>query len=710
MRTIKFMFGSHCHQPVGNFDHVFEMALRNAYEPFMAELERHPGITMSFHFSGCLLEWLEQHRPDFLDRVAAIAATGRLELLGSGFYEPVLAALPERDRRGQLAMMNEYIEERFKRVVHGAWMTERVWEPQVVSSLLGAGLGYVVIDDYHFTCAGLKVDELDGYYVTETDGEPLAVFPISERLRYAIPFEAPEKTIEVLRAAWERGVGSIVMMDDGEKFGLWPNTYDHCYTRGWLRRFFELLQENADWLELTTPARVMAEQPPRGTVYLPTASYFEMSEWTLPAEQAEQLSGIVHELEHRGEIGRFKTFLRGGIWRNFFGKYPESDFMHKRMLSLSKRLDGCAVTGDATETARRELYRAQCNCAYWHGVFGGLYLPHLRDAVYRHLLRCERALDEAEYPHGDLPATQLIDINMDGVPEVMLRHADLSAIFLPRAGGALAELDWRPADFNLINTLASRREGYHAAMLAEAPAPSGQGGDAPSIHDLNRRADDSMRAALHYDWHPRRSFMDHFLHADTTLEAVAAGRHHELGDFVTEPWSAENAAGGVLLKRDGHLWFESGPVPLTVERLVRVEGGALVADYTLTPGGNAEVIFAPEFNFSLLGGDDEEICYVAPERGLSQPRMRSIGSVDEVLVFGIDDRRKGLAIRILLDRAGSVWYVPAQTVSQSESGFELNYQSSVVMPHWRLTLAAGVPIRFRIALSVAPLSALDSRQ
>lgn len=709
MRKIRFMFGSHCHQPVGNFDHVFEMALRDAYEPFMAELEHHPGITMSFHFSGCLLEWLEDHRPDFLDRVAAIAATGRLELLGSGFYEPVLAALPDRDRRGQLALMNDYIEERFHRVVHGAWMTERVWEPQVIPSLLSAGLRYVVIDDYHFTCAGLKAEELDGYYVTETDGVPLAVFPISERLRYAIPFEAPEKTIEILRAAWERGVGTMVMMDDGEKFGLWPNTFNHVYTRGWLRRFFELLQENAEWLELTTPARVMAEQPPRGTVYLPSASYFEMSEWTLPAEQAEAFSGIVHELEHRGEIGRYKTFLRGGIWRNFFGKYPESDYMHKRMLSLSGRCAALGERGADVATARRELYRAQCNCAYWHGVFGGLYLPHLRDAVYRHLLRCESALDTAEYGAAAPPVVQFTDLNLDGVPEVILRSPELNAIFIPRAGGALAELDFRAADFNLVNTLASRREGYHAAMLAEAPAAE-QGSDAPSIHDISRRADASQRAALRSDWHPRRSFLDHFLSPATTLEMVMGGTQHEIGDFVSEPWSVVEREDGVLLRRDGHLWIEGGPVPLSVERLMRLEGGTLVADYTLMAGGSAEAIFAPEFNFSLLGGDDEEIMYVAPERGLAQPRMRSAGSVEEVLAFGIDDRRKGLAIRILLDRAGGVWYVPAQTVSQSESGFELNYQSSAVMPHWRLTLAAGVPIRFRIALSVAPLSALDSRQ
>ena len=60
-------------------------------------------------------------------------------------------------------------------------------------------------------------------------------------------------------------------------------------------------------------------------------------------------------------------------------RYPESDEMYARMLGISRRLAAAAARGvadpDYLEIARRELYRGQCNCPYWHGAFGGLYLP-----------------------------------------------------------------------------------------------------------------------------------------------------------------------------------------------------------------------------------------------------------------------------------------------------------------------------------------------
>ena len=57
--------GLHSHQPVGNFDHVFEAATKDCYQPFLELLSRYPQIRMSLHFSGVLIEWIRVHRlPD----------------------------------------------------------------------------------------------------------------------------------------------------------------------------------------------------------------------------------------------------------------------------------------------------------------------------------------------------------------------------------------------------------------------------------------------------------------------------------------------------------------------------------------------------------------------------------------------------------------------------------------------------------------------
>ena len=65
----------------------------------------------------------------------------------------------------------------------------------------------------------------DPVLVTEDEGRVLSVFPGSERLRYTIPFAAPQDTIDCLARMADQQPGAIAVFgDDGEKFGTWPQT------------------------------------------------------------------------------------------------------------------------------------------------------------------------------------------------------------------------------------------------------------------------------------------------------------------------------------------------------------------------------------------------------------------------------------------------------------------------------------------------------
>ena len=133
------------------------------------------------------------------------------------------------------------------------WIPERVWEAGLVSDLSSAGVEYTILDDFHFRGAGLPEEALWGDYVTEDQGQTLRIFPGSEQLRYTIPFQEPQATIDVLRSIADRKPGAtVVFADDGEKFGTWPETYRHVYEQGWLRRFFDTLVANQDWLDCST--------------------------------------------------------------------------------------------------------------------------------------------------------------------------------------------------------------------------------------------------------------------------------------------------------------------------------------------------------------------------------------------------------------------------------------------------------------------------
>ncbi|HEV8615488.1 MAG TPA: 4-alpha-glucanotransferase, partial [Methylomirabilota bacterium] len=235
---LAFCFGVHNHQPIGNFDSVMVEATERAYRPFLERVRARPEVRLTVHCTGSLLAWLREHAPATFDALGAVVAAGQVELLTGGFYEPILAILPDADKRGQIERLSEYLQTHFGVRPRGMWLAERVWEPHLPRALCEAGVEYVLVDDSHFALAGLDPDALGGYYLTEEQGYALAVFPISQRLRYLIPFAEPGKSLEYLEERHGRHA-SVTVVDDGEKFGAWPGTFEHVYRDRWLDAFFD---------------------------------------------------------------------------------------------------------------------------------------------------------------------------------------------------------------------------------------------------------------------------------------------------------------------------------------------------------------------------------------------------------------------------------------------------------------------------------------
>ncbi|MFI5290667.1 MAG: alpha-amylase/4-alpha-glucanotransferase domain-containing protein, partial [Polyangia bacterium] len=498
------------------------------------------------------------------------------------------------------------------------WLAERVWEPSLARLIGEAGVKFTLVDDGHFRAAG-ETGILRGYYVTEKAGVPLALFPIDQSLRQAIPFLKAWETMDVLarlRAETPAGLDAAATYgDDGEKFGVWPKTKEWVWGEagqgGWLAEFFRLLGERQDEVRTGHFGEYLRSHPPTGRIYLPTASYEEMGEWALPAQTQVRYHEVRAALEARGELERARPFLRGGIWQSFLAKYPEANFMHKKMVRVSNKLERASAQAGTPEPAplakaRRDLYRAQCNCCYWHGLFGGLYLNYLRDAVYHHLIDAEL---EAEQVIGPSPPVEVVDVDADLRPEVVLSSGDAAAYVKPDQGGGVFELDFRPKRFNLLNVLGRRPEGYHARLREAARQAHGgeRGSGVQSIHELTLVKSDGLEDLLTYDQYPRLAFIDHFFGDDLTLDGLARGRFEERGDFAAGAYELVDTDGGaVRLRRRGQV----GGRAVTVEKRLTLAGARLEAEYLVTaPGEPFRVTFGCEVNLTLLAGDAPDRYY-----------------------------------------------------------------------------------------------------
>lgn len=684
---IRFILALHNHQPIGNFDHVFQRAYEDSYRPFLELLSRYDSLKIALHLSGSLMEWLVANQPDYVDRVAELVDRRRIEILGGAFYEPILAAIPSWDRIGQIRSYSRWLEDRFDTAVRGMWVPERVWEQSFTADLTAAGIEYTILDDFHFKNAGLTDAQLAGHLLTEDEGRVMSVFPGSERLRYVIPFGSPEQTIEHLaKTAEEHPEAIAVFADDGEKFGTWPETHKHVYDDGWLGRFFDALAANQDWIEVTTPAEAIDNVPALGKIYLPDSSYREMTEWALPAERLAEYEQIAHAMEGHPHWPTLRCFVRGGFWRNFRVKYPEADEMYARMMMVSRRLQEALERGDSGELidrARTELYRGQCNCGYWHGAFGGIYLPHLRNAIYRHLIAADNLLEQAAGRPGAWVEAAADDLNFDGRKEVRLANDKLLALIAPQRGGQLVELDVRCIRHNLLATFTRRPEAYHRKILAGAAEAGDQ---CASIHDRVVFKQEDLDQRIQYDDHPRKSLLDLFYEDDVTLRVVASGQVAAGGDFANGPYEARLRRNPeriqVQLVREGHALG----VPLKITKGVTLDAGSSSLEIAYLLEGlpqNRTLHFAVELNFAGMPAEADDR-YFHDAEGNRLGRLGSQLDLTEVRTLGLTDEWLGIDVNLTASQATHFWTFPVETVSQSEAGFELVHQSVAVLPHWHV--------------------------
>lgn len=718
MGTVTLLLGIHNHQPQGNFEHVFRQGYDDCYRRLLDAILEHPKIRISLHYSGPLIEWLEEHHPEYFDTLGRLCASGQVEMMGGAFYEPMLSVLPDRDARGQLERMADFLEARVGSRPAGMWLAERVWEPDLPRVIAAAGYRYTVLDDGHFLAAGMR-RPLRGFYLTDKAGLPLCVFPISMELRYAIPFKPAQEAIDrLLQAAGEAGDDEVVVTygDDGEKFGMWPGTKKWVWDERWLDQFFSLLEAHADTIRTSTFSDVLQWRAPTGRIYLPTASYDEMGEWALPAEAQGRFHQLMHAVEEQHHKEDWGPFVRGGIWQGFLGKYPESNFMHKRMCYVSGRVaraaDAVAERDDpaaekAVETATRELYRGQCNCAYWHGLFGGLYLAKLRSAVHTHLIR---AHIEASKVIGTPQPVEMERLDLDGdlLDEVILTGRSLGLVVNPGRGGALLAIDDRQRAFCITDVLTRRPEAYHAKVLELSAGGTASAADdtAPkSIHEITQLKEEGLAEILVYDPHQRMAFVDQFFDAELDLADLWRCRASERGDFKQAPYDLLQAGGtgDLLLGRKGSVRTAGGPVEVSLRKSYRLEDETLLVGYEIVPTQPLRsVLFVSELSLALPSGPHPEGRYALfCEHGEEHHAVTTSGNRSGVHRLELAGPEGSMTIALQSIPAATVVWFPLETVSQSESGIERTYQGSTVAFAWQLDLAAEAAFKPAIRLRVS---------
>jgi 4-alpha-glucanotransferase len=755
-RHISLGLVMHNHQPVGQADHVFEEIYERSYELMVAALERHPRIQLGLHYTGSLLDWLREQRPEFMRRIARLVERGQIEILSGGYYEPILPSIPDDDKRHQVLKLTDAVRADFNYEATGMWLAERVWEPTLPRHLAAAGIEWTILDDIHFKMVGLKDDDLTGYFVTEENGAVVNVFGTSKQLRYNIPWRPPIETIRFLQEEAMPTPGKILVMgDDGEKFGAWPDTYEHCWgvdgKSGWVDEFFELCEQNSGWLHTVKLGDHVRRFSAAGRIYLPTASYNEMMEWALPAHDSAEFTELYHKLEEADDPTL--RFMKGGFWRNFMAKYPEINTQHKKMLRVHDKVEMArlvlaelGVSEADVDSGREDLWRGQSNDTYWHGLFGGVYMTDIRTRVHGHLIRAENAAERIIYGEQDWLRPEITDFDRDSEHELLLEGNALNLYLDLSEGGSIFEWDLRRHNYNLASTVSRRPEGYHEklrkyeedrrerekrgpktrATAAGQAAPHEVSGGLPSQegaedeepespHSAVRVKEEGLDRFLNYDRYRRNSMIDHFFGPGTTLDGFVRSQYNEEGDFATGAYHAELQDGGpntlhAVLQRDGHVTVDGSVRPVRVSKRLTMHPGSpnFRVRYTIQNTGDLDLstVFGSEWNLNLLGGGHNPSAYYRVEgHELEDAALDSTGEVRNVREVALGNSWLNIEMALSANHEATLWRFPLETVSGSEAGFERTYQGSCIVLQWLITLPPGESVDIDLLWTYRPAAA-----
>lgn len=289
----------------------------------------------------------------------------------------------------------------------------------------------------------------------------------------------------------------------------------------------------------------------------------------------------------------------------------------------------------------------------WHGVFGGLYLPNLRDNAYRYIIKAQKEVERLKKS----PKIERKDIDLDGNDEIKISTKNLIVI-LSQKGGHLIELSIKDREFNFQNVLTRYKEGYHYIMLN--PKDNSESNEGIStIHESAVTLSEELKNNLITDWHTKESFVDHFSEF-VNLESFKRENFKEISDFTEGTFNVEYVGDKISLKRVGSLRNIYNSVMI---KDFEVGEEFIKCDVRFKTEYPDRVYYISEFNLHFA-----DIPQFLKEE-------QDFGLLDN---FVIDDSYTGKKLKFEFDKPVRCLSYPLNTLSQSEKGVDIITQGVTI--------------------------------
>ncbi|MDR2394224.1 MAG: DUF1926 domain-containing protein [Treponema sp.] len=623
--TLRFILGSHYHIPYGVGDDEFEAAYNRNLKPFVSTLYKYPKIQATLHYSGVLLYWLEKAHPEFFMLLEDLVSRKQIELLGGGFYEPLMPLIPLSDKIGQIEMLTTYLRKHFGKRPQGCRLPALAWEPHIVGPLSTCGMSYTFLEERQFILAGVSSALIEPC-ITEDQGKLITIFPVSNRFKEAFAHKRASFVLEDWVAEQDRGdTGSRENALSGngkplicvfpEQIFAENRTSEAAELR--FHRFFEDLSAFESRIEFTSPGKLFKGLQGLKKIYFPLS------------QEAGALS------EERASNPAVRQLLID---------YPEANHIYAKMMFTHVLINQLRGDKSRKRIAREKLWKAQGLDAFCPGIYGGVCRHSIRKAAYKALLEAEKISRE----QGSFtPLVLHFDFDLDGEGEYLFRNGDINC-YIQLEGAAVFELDYLPKVWNYLDTFAPgfRRTGFADYLVSpDLTFEDTQEGVLPGIP----------------------SGFAHRYCGGEPFELVNLDKEHEQVHF----------------RLPVHPGLPYGNIEL--EKRYQIRKDTLKVTYVLINRGTSTETgtFIPSLDLSFPGEGESFVRLVqhqAAQRTLSPTHETEGTCITDTDGITFEDLRNEACITLKSDFAFDAWILPIRTPCRIKGELHRLYQSTCIMP------------------------------
>lgn len=403
-----------------NTNDVIENDYQTVYKPLTKFLFNNPEFSFSFSFSGIQLQFFKKRKIEFLSILKQLVARQQVEVLGGGYYDPVLPLLYPVDRNSQIDMLSDEIISATGKRPRGISLFADCWDSSLVSSMQSCGIEYVLLDSFLIPSAKRKYLPL----IMNELGKSVEIFPVYDNFRPTKDMSAEvfvQNIIKTVERAEKKDSYVQMQPDRIVNISLSHEYIQTLYECNFFEELQNYLKNNPDCrVKTSTSLNYKKNQVVNVPAYIPAGINGSIAKW---------IGRAFTEIAPKQNVSMTVY--------DFMETYPQSHSLYNRIMYVSMLVNQFKNDKMRRNAAREKLWLAQNGTGLLCTTKGAFSNSRYRQLSYKYLMEAEKILRESD---SFKESVTCFDYNCDGLKEYVCRMQNYFS-YITLISGAIQELD-----------------------------------------------------------------------------------------------------------------------------------------------------------------------------------------------------------------------------------------------------------------------------